>query len=81
MGFHMFGDPPASRPPHRRRPLPWYGLPLGAVPAPPNHRNDGLLTATLDALTVVGPLPERPVVQLDASYDYQPRRQAWPNAG
>ena len=42
------------------------GIPLGAVPAPANHRDDGLLAATLDTLTVVAGLPERPVVHLDA---------------
>jgi hypothetical protein len=59
-------------------------MPLAAVPAPANHRDDGLLAATLDAITVVGPLPERPVVHLDAGYDYQPCRQvlaAWAMAG
>ena len=35
----------------------------------------GLLAATLDALAVVGPLPEWPTVHLDAGYDYQPCRQ------
>jgi hypothetical protein len=33
------------------------GLPLGAVPAPAHHRDDGLLAVTLDTLTAVGPLP------------------------
>ncbi len=51
------------------------GMPLAAVPAPANHRDDGLLAATLDAITVVGPLPAQPVVHLDAGYDYQPCRQ------
>jgi transposase len=51
------------------------GLPLATVPAPANHRDDGLLAATLDALGVIGPLPARPVVHLDAGYDYQPCRQ------
>ena len=51
------------------------GIPLGAVPAPANHRDDGLLVATLDTLTVVGGLPDRPVVHLDAGYDYQPSVQ------
>jgi hypothetical protein len=59
------------------------GIPLAAVPAPANQRDDGLLAATLDALEVVGPLPAQPVVDLDAGYDYQPCRQiltgmAWP---
>jgi transposase len=57
------------------------GLPLAAVPAPANHRDDGLLAATLDAITVVGPLPERPVVYLDAGYDYQPCRQVLAERG
>ena len=42
------------------------GVPLGVVPAPANHRDDGLLAATLDtldALAVVAELPERPVVR------------------
>ena len=51
------------------------GIPLAALPAPANHRDDGLLAATLDALGVVGPLPAQPVVHLDAGYDYQPCRQ------
>jgi transposase len=51
------------------------GIPLGAVPAPANHRDDGLLAVTLDTLTVVGALPAQPVVHLDAGYDYQPCRQ------
>jgi len=51
------------------------GIPLAAVPAPANRRDDGLLAATLDALEVIGPLPAQPVVHLDAGYDYQPCRQ------
>jgi transposase len=47
------------------------GIPLGAVPAPANRRDDGLLAATLDSAAVLGPLPERLVVHLDAGYDYQ----------
>ena len=47
------------------------GLPLAAVPAPANQRDDGLLAAILDALGMVGALPARPVVHLDAGYDYQ----------
>jgi transposase len=57
------------------------GIPLGAVPAPANRRDDGLLAATLDTTTVVGPLPARPVVHLDAGYDYQPRRQVLADRG
>jgi len=48
------------------------GIPLGAVPAPANHRDDGLLAATLDTIGVVGVLSQRPVVHLDAGYDYRP---------
>jgi Transposase DDE domain len=51
------------------------GIPLAAVPAPANHRDDGLLATTLDAIAVVGPLPQRPTVHLDAGYAYQPCRQ------
>jgi transposase len=42
------------------------GIPLAAVPAPANRRDDGLLAATLDASGVVDPLPQRPTVHLDA---------------
>jgi hypothetical protein len=57
------------------------GIPLVALPAPANHRDDGLLAATLDAIGVVGPLPERPMVHLDAGYDWQPCRQALAERG
>jgi transposase len=57
------------------------GIPLAAVPAPANRRDDGLLAATLDAVAPVGPLPQRPVVHLDAGYDYQPCRQALAERG
>jgi hypothetical protein len=51
------------------------GIPLAAIPASANQRDDGLLAATLDAIAGVGPLPAQPVVHLDAGYDYQPCRQ------
>jgi hypothetical protein len=51
------------------------GIPLGAVPAAANRRDDGLLAATLDTLVMVAGLPTRPVVHLDAGYDYQICRQ------
>ena len=54
------------------------GVPLGVVAAAANRRDDGLLAATLDTLdtlAVVVGLPERPVVHLDAGYDYQTCRQ------
>jgi transposase len=57
------------------------GVPLAAVPAPANQRDDGLLAATLDAIAVVGPLPARPVVHLDAGYDYQPCRDVLAERG
>jgi hypothetical protein len=44
-------------------------------PPRPTTTGDGLLAATLDATTVVGPLPQRPVVHLDAGDDDQPCRQ------
>ncbi len=53
-----------------------HGIPLGAVAAAANRRDDGLLAATLDTLAVVGGLPAHPVVHLDAGDDYQPCRQA-----
>ena len=57
------------------------GIPLATLPAPANHRDDGLLAATLDALEVVGPLPAQPVVHLDAGYDDQPCRQVLTERG
>jgi transposase len=45
------------------------GIPLAALPAPANHRDDGLLGATLDTIGVVGPLPSNLTVHLDAGYD------------
>jgi transposase len=57
------------------------GMPLVALPAPANHRDDGLLAATLDAIGAVGPLPAQPVVHLDAGYDYQPCRQVLAERG
>jgi transposase len=57
------------------------GLPLATLPAPANQRDDGLLAATLDAIAVVGSLPARPVLHLDAGYDYQPCRQVLAERG
>jgi len=48
------------------------GTPPRGRAAPANRRDDGLLSATLDALGVVGPLPQRLTVHLDAGYDWQP---------
>jgi hypothetical protein len=63
-----------------------HGVPLTAVPAPANRRDDGLLAATLEAATIVtataiGPLPETPTVHLDAGYDYQTCRQVLADRG
>jgi hypothetical protein len=56
-------------------------MPLAALPAPANHRDDGLLVATLDAIGAVGPLPAQPVVHLDAGYHDQPCRQVLAERG
>jgi transposase len=57
------------------------GIPLAVVPAPANHRDDGLLAATLDAVEALGLLPAQPVVHLDAGYDYQTCRQVLADHG
>ena len=57
------------------------GVPLVALPAPANRRDDGLLAATLDAVEVLGLLPAQPVVHLDAGYDYQTCRQVLADHG
>jgi transposase len=56
------------------------GIPLAVLAAPANHRDDGLLAATLDAAATVtaaavGPLPGQLTVHLDAGYDWKPCRQ------
>jgi transposase len=63
-----------------------HGVPLAALPAPANRRDDGLLAATLDAAATVtaaavGPLPGTLTVHLDAGYDYQPCRQVLADRG
>jgi transposase len=63
-----------------------HGMPLAALPAPANRRDDGLLAATLEAAAtvtaaVVGPLPGQLTVHLDAGYDYQPCRQVLADRG
>jgi hypothetical protein len=57
------------------------GIPLAALPAPASHRDDGLLASTLDAIGVVGRLPEQPVVHLDAGYDWKPCRDVLAERG
>jgi hypothetical protein len=61
-------------------------VPLAALPAPANQRDDGLLAATLEAAatitaTAVGPLPGQLTVHLDAGYDYQTCRQVLADRG
>jgi IS5 family transposase len=55
-------------------------VPLAALPAAANTRDNVLLPATLDALTAlldaVGARPEDTTVHLDAGYDYRPARAA-----
>ena len=63
-----------------------HGVPLAALPAPANRRDDGLLAATLDAAailtaTAIGPLPRTLTVHLDAGYDYQACRQVLADRG
>jgi transposase len=63
-----------------------HGMPLAALPAPANQRDDGLLAAILEAAAtvtaaVVGPLPGQLTVHLDAGYDYQPCRQVLADRG
>jgi hypothetical protein len=43
------------------------GIPWGAVPAPANRRDDGLLAPTLDTPGVIGVLPAWPVVHPEAA--------------
>lgn len=52
-----------------------YGIPLGTVTAPANRPDHTLLDATLDTLTLLGPLPGDPRLHLDAGYDNNPSRQ------
>jgi transposase len=63
-----------------------HGVPLAALPAPANRRDDGLLAVTLDATATVtaaavGPLPGTLTVHLDAGYDYQTCRQVLADRG
>lgn len=51
------------------------GTPLGVVTAPANRHDSPLLGPTLDALTVLGPLPPIVTVHLDAGYDSTVTRQ------
>jgi hypothetical protein len=55
--------------------------PRAVLPAPANRHRRRLLAATLDALGVVGPLPQRPTVHLDAGYDWTPCREVLAERG
>ena len=57
------------------------GVPLAAVSAPANTRDDTLLGQTLDALKDFQPLPAEVTVHLDAGYDYRPCREALAERG
>jgi hypothetical protein len=57
------------------------GMPLAALPAPAKHRDVRLLAAILDVNGLVGLLPVRPVVHVDAGYDWELCRQALADRG
>ena len=57
------------------------GIPLAVVPAPANHRDDGLLAATLDTLTAVGPLPPSRWCTWTPAPTTSPVARSWPSAG
>lgn len=51
------------------------GIPLGATAAPANRHDSPLLDEALDALAVLGELPERMIVHLDRGYDSRITRE------
>jgi transposase len=57
------------------------GIPLAAIPAAANTRDDALLGPTLDALKDFSPLPADATVHLDVGYDYRPCREALAERG
>lgn len=57
------------------------GIPLGTVAAPANRHDSPLLEATLDTLTLLGPLPVAMTVHLDRGYDSAITRQTLANRG
>ena len=57
------------------------GIPLAAIPAAANTRDDALLGQTLDALKDFAPLPTGATGHLDAGYDYRPCREALAERG
>jgi transposase len=57
------------------------GIPLGAMTAPANRHDSPLLNETLDALEVLGSLPEQVSVYLDRGYDSQSTRERLKSRG
>ena len=62
------------------------GIPLAVVPAPANHRDDGLLAATLDAAATVtaatvGPCLERSPSTWTPATTGSPAGRSWPSGG
>ena len=57
------------------------GIPLGAMTAPANRHDSPLLNETLDALEVLGSLPEQVSIYLDRGYDSQFTRERLKSRG
>jgi transposase len=57
------------------------GIPLAVLAAPANRRDDGLLTATLDALGLLGPLPSARWCTWTPATTGRPADRSWPSAG
>jgi transposase len=57
------------------------GVPLGVIAAPANCHDSPLLAPTLNALGVLGPLPERVSVHLDRGYDSDATRERLAGGG
>jgi transposase len=57
------------------------GIPLGAVPAPANRRDDGLLAATLDTIGVVGCCPSGRWFTWTPAMTISPAGRSWPSGG
>ena len=57
------------------------GIPLGATAAPANRHDSPLLDETLDALAVLGELPEQMSVHLDRGYDSRITREKLTDRG
>ncbi len=53
------------------------GIPLGAIAAPANRHDSPLLEETLDAMEIVGELPERISAHLDRGYDSKSTREKY----